>query len=71
VFDCFALRFVNETHDSSAGTGASSSSTSMHIRFAVFWGVKMKHTFDTINVNTSGSYIGGNENQRFTVSEMG
>jgi len=71
MFDCFTLRFVNETHNSSGGTSASSSSTSMHIRFAVFWRIEMKNTFDSINVNASGSYIGGDKNQSFSISEMG
>ena len=62
MFDRFALRLINKADNSSRSTGASGSATSMHICFAVFWGIEMKNTFDTVNVDTSSSYIGSNKN---------
>jgi|TARA_B100002052_G_scaffold267709_1_gene265808 hypothetical protein len=61
MFDRFTLRLIDKAHDSSRSTGASGSATSMHICFAVFWGIKMKNTFDAVNMNTPGSYIGSNK----------
>tara|TARA_B110000003_G_scaffold249585_1_gene262048 strand:+ start:179 stop:397 length:219 start_codon:yes stop_codon:yes gene_type:complete len=61
LFDCFALRFVNETYDGARGTRSSGSSASMHVGFPVFRGVKMKNTFNPIYMDTPGSYISGDE----------
>ena len=53
----------------SAGTGARCSSASMHICFAVFWRVEVENTFNSINVDTSGGHIGGDENVDFAGAE--
>ena len=70
LFNRFALRFVNETNNRSGRASSSSSPASMHIRFAVFWRVEMKNALNSIDVDTSGSYIGGDKHQRFAVGEV-
>tara|TARA_S200000501_G_C20797958_1_gene732698 strand:+ start:800 stop:1195 length:396 start_codon:yes stop_codon:yes gene_type:complete len=70
MFDCLALRFVYETHDSSACARPSGSPAAVDISLSVFRGVEVKDTLDIVNVYATSSYVCRNQNKCFTFSKM-